>query len=468
VEAVNRIARHHYTDILAVLALAATVVVFFWKIALTNRILVGLDLFAYFYPYRDYVSDALRAGQLPLWNPYLFMGAPLLANSQAAVLYPLHWPLIWLSAPKQVAWSIVIHIWLASAGAYLLGRRAMRLDPLAALCAALLFGLGGFLSAQVEHINQLNASAWLPWLLLCLEATVSPKKTPWRSLLLGAAIVALLLLAGHTQSAYIALCAAAIYALARGLGQRRKRQPETPRWWLPLTTLGLLTIAGALMAAGQLLPTLELSRLSVRSGGLPYHEAASFSLKPALFFKAFLPPLLWDPPFSEYVAYLGVLGLLSAAYGAALTLHRKPALPTPALSRSLQPARAMLAMALLGIFLALGAYNPAYYLLYKLVPGFDLFRAPARWLLLYSLGAAMLAGVGLQAIKGMARWKRVLVLLLLVELFVASRKLAYNDPTSPIAFDSLRTAPAPAGQPFRRALSLSKPVRHPLRSGRPG
>ena len=47
----------------------------------------------------------------------------------------------------------------------------------------------------------------------------------------------------------------------------------------------------------------------------------------------------------------------------------------------------------MGLFLAFGAYNPVYYLLYKLVPGFDLFRAPARWLLLYAFGAAILAAL---------------------------------------------------------------------------
>ncbi|HFD40635.1 MAG TPA: hypothetical protein ENJ31_12400, partial [Anaerolineae bacterium] len=160
-------ARFERIDLGAMLALAGLTLLFFWKIALTNRVLAGLDLFAYFYPYRDFVSEALRAGRLPLWNPYLFMGAPLLANSQAAVLYPLHWPLLWLSTPKQIAWSIVLHIWLAGAGSYLFARRALALRPLSAFTAAVVFALGGFLGAQVEHINQLNASAWLPWLLLC-------------------------------------------------------------------------------------------------------------------------------------------------------------------------------------------------------------------------------------------------------------------------------------------------------------
>ena len=68
--------------------------------ACTNRVLAGVDAFTYFTPYWAYRMAELRAGHLPLWNPYLFLGVPFLANPQAAVLYPLHWPLTWLR-PEQ-------------------------------------------------------------------------------------------------------------------------------------------------------------------------------------------------------------------------------------------------------------------------------------------------------------------------------------------------------------------------------
>jgi hypothetical protein len=441
----TRTAKKRWADPAALGILAALALLFFWKIALTNRVLAGLDLFAYFYPYRDFVSAAQRAGRLPMWNPYLFMGAPLLANSQAAVLYPLHWPLLWLSAPKQIAWSIVLHVWLAGAGTYLFARRVMRLRWLASMVAAAIFALGGFLGAQVEHVNQLNASAWLPWLLLCLEVARRQRRWRWAAVLGGGAVVGLTLLAGHTQAAYIVLFASGVYAALAGL--KSLKRPEWRDGALALALLAFMALVGAVLASGQLLPALELSTLSVRSGGLPYNEAASFSLKPGLILKAFLPPLLWDPPFSEFVAYVGLVGLVLAAVGTWATWRRKG------------PGMALLLLALLGVFLAFGAYNPVYYLLYKLVPGFDLFRAPARWLLLYSFGAAILAGIGFEGLSRLKSGQYAVFLLMVVELFVAGQKLAYNRPTAPAAFESMRTAPAhlladPTDQPFR-FLSLS-------------
>ena len=47
------------------------------------------DLFAYHYPLRQLATGALQSGHLPFWNPYIFCGVPLSANSQAALFYPL-------------------------------------------------------------------------------------------------------------------------------------------------------------------------------------------------------------------------------------------------------------------------------------------------------------------------------------------------------------------------------------------
>ena len=137
-----------------------------WPLGLTNRILAGVDAFTYFTPYWAHRMEAFRAGQVPLWNPYLFSGAPFLANIQAAVLYPLHWPLSWLRAGAGAG--------VVGAAARLAGRRlhlhagdAARCGSsrLAGFAAGLIFGLGGFTLARVENINQLNALAWLPAML---------------------------------------------------------------------------------------------------------------------------------------------------------------------------------------------------------------------------------------------------------------------------------------------------------------
>ena len=189
--------------------------VFFWKIVFTNLILVGVDSFLYFYPYKAYVAQALGSGRFPLWNPHLFMGAPLFANMQTALLYPFHWLFLWLPAPKQVAASIVLHVILAGWGTLAYARRSLNLSWPGALTAAIIFALGGFVGAQVEHINQLNVVAWLPWAFLLLDTSVTSKYRLAPTLGLGL-VVALMILAGHAQAAYICLVGLGLYVVAGG------------------------------------------------------------------------------------------------------------------------------------------------------------------------------------------------------------------------------------------------------------
>jgi hypothetical protein len=368
------------------LVLAAAVVLFFHKMAFTNLILARGDTLLYFYPYWQAAAGALRDGRVPLWNPHLFMGAPFLANSQIGFFYPLNWPLwLLLPTPYAVSATILLHLFIAAAGTYLAARRALSLSQTAALLAAVLFALGGYLTAQVEHVNQVQGLAWLPWFLAVWgrREAASGRLRLWRVAGVSG-LFALQLLAGHTQTAFISGVGLGVWAVALALWPERGAMAGANRWRrLGWTLLLLLTGAGValLLAAVQLAPTLELSRLSARQGGLPANEALSFSLNPLLLARSLLP-LYGESLFSEYVAFLPLTAILLAVVGAWQWRHRPP-------------IAASLLLVGVGLFLALGQFNPVYRLLVRL-PGFDLFRAPARWLVLYALGISLLAGAGLQ------------------------------------------------------------------------
>ena len=112
-----------------------------WKLTLGDRIIARGDLLLYFYPLRDYASQAIRAGRLPLWNPYTFMGSPFLANSQAGFFYPLNIAMAWLPVERAVAWSIALHLLIAALGAFALARNGFAMSRLASFATAIAFGL---------------------------------------------------------------------------------------------------------------------------------------------------------------------------------------------------------------------------------------------------------------------------------------------------------------------------------------
>ena len=138
---------------------------------LAGWVLANGDLHTYFFPYWAAAARALKSGQLPLWNAYLFGGAPLLANSQAGIFYPPNW-LLWLCSASSLAgvaralhWSVLLHLALAAFSAYVLARR-LGVSPWGAVLSALLYAGSGFLGLHVEHLNQLQGLAWLPLVLL--------------------------------------------------------------------------------------------------------------------------------------------------------------------------------------------------------------------------------------------------------------------------------------------------------------
>jgi hypothetical protein len=48
------------------------------------------DQIMQFYPWRDLSVQEIKAGRVPLWNPFSFCGSPLLANGQSGVFFPLN------------------------------------------------------------------------------------------------------------------------------------------------------------------------------------------------------------------------------------------------------------------------------------------------------------------------------------------------------------------------------------------
>ncbi|MCL4506280.1 MAG: YfhO family protein [Chloroflexi bacterium] len=430
------------------------VIVATWKLTFGNRIIARGDLLLYFYPLRDYASAAIRAGVIPFWNPFTFMGAPFLANSQVGFFYPLNVIEAWIPVAQAVSWSIVAHLGIAALGTYIVARHNMRLGILASLACSVSFGLGGYLGSQVEHLNQLQVLAWLPFEIAALGG-VQPR---WRSIVTRAVILAFLIalqvLAGHTQSLYICMVTLVIIAIARtiSIAAQHIRHDAMTRasalkssFRLTGAILVALCVAGIVavtMTALQLMPTIELAQQSARSGGLPFNEVGSFSWRPWVIARALLPTY-GDPLFPEYVTYLGAAGLALTLLGslAPYTQHSTDG-PTNGDARPEWRIVALI-LALSGFVLALGIVTPLFNVLYRFLPGFNLFRAQARWLVVFAFGAALLIGLGVDSLQSNLthRTTRHWLIAWLVTCFVLLAGLLLGARLSPET--EYRSLPAP-------------------------
>jgi hypothetical protein len=372
-------------DRLAVGGLLAATLAFYYPLVFLGRALVDYDAFVYFYPQRVHLARSLLAGQIPLWNPDLFLGVPFLANPQTAVLYPPSW--LFVLGPVHVIYSVqlVLHGFLAALFTYALARQAFGVLPVAAVVGGLAYAFGGFAVGQAGHLNQISAAAWLPAVLLAYHRFQESRQPRW--IALGALALALQLLAGHPQETYMTLLVLGLFGVVSAPWLRPRRLVLVGAGGLAMCALG------GLIAAAQLLPTLELAPLSIRGDGVNWQDAVAGSLPPYLSVRALFPPYWLRVANTEYLGYVGVtpvaLGMLAIVFGR---------------------ARAVLFGALLcalGLFLALGDNNGFYPQIFSSVPGFDTFRVPARWLLLWGFGAAILATLGADWIgRGAQVWLR--------------------------------------------------------------
>ncbi|MCA1841591.1 MAG: hypothetical protein LC792_00100 [Actinobacteria bacterium] len=340
------------------------------------RPLAGYDVTTYSLPNRVQVTRAMRSLHLPQWDPFRFAGAPLLANPQAAALYPPHWLLLWMAPDRFQSAALVLHVLVAALGAYAFASRALRASPLASAMAAGAFALSGFLHGHLGHFEQTTSLAWLPWALFAADRAVhapSARAAARAMAGLGAAL-ALVGLAGHTQYLHMAIAAVALYALVTA-------RPLVAAW-RAVAGIGL----GLALAAAQLLPTVLLSGHSTRSGGFDFASASGYSLPLRQGLSAFLMPYRSQPPVAvEFWAWLPWAVLALALLGLVLRpVDRRVA--------------ALVLLAAAGAALAFGSGTPAFRLAYDVVPGVRFFRAPVRWLLLPVTAISLLAAPGLDAL----------------------------------------------------------------------
>lgn len=362
--------------------------------ALAAGVPVNFGDLTQFYFWQHYLVQSLRAGDLPLWNPYALSGGPFVANPQVQAFYPLN--LLLLAGPLRITITLcaIAHLWLGGAlqYAYL---RSLGLRRLAACLGAVCFMLGGHLIAgyYAQNVTRNCALVWLPGMLWAAHMAVSKRSAPWA--LAGAGFVGLSIFAGFPQTtAYAIILVFGQVALSQAMCGTIRLRALAADWAM---TSGFLLLAAGLTAV-QALPSLELLRLSVRQapsfdfaslGSLPPYQVAAFAL-PNVFGSPAYHNSVFGAMFWEACVYVGVVPLM---------LLMVPA----AGGRQALLKRFFLLFAAAFLIVALGRYTPVWRLIYDHVPFANTFRFPARALGMVQFVLACSAAV---AVASLAQWRR--------------------------------------------------------------
>lgn len=334
-----------------------------------------------FVPWLRQMASMWRAGHMPLWNQLVGCGAPLAANYQAAVFYPPH--LLYLILPVEVAmvWLAAFHLLLAGWGMYRWGRAA-GLSPFSSSIGALAISGSGFLVSRVGLFPSIvHTFPWLPVWLWCAEELL--QHSGKREVLRMGLALGMGLLAGHAQTAFYGGVLLLAYLLFRVMRREGKGRA--------ILAFALAVLLGVGLAAVQLLPTAELMLLSQRAGGVRYDLAMTYSFWPWRLITFFAPDFFGNPGRGDYwgyatywedAGYVGLLPLLLALWAVVRGSARR------------SESTFWASVALVALTLALGKNTPLFPLLFRYLPTFDWFQAPARWLAVVTVALAALAALG--------------------------------------------------------------------------
>lgn len=415
--------------------------IYFFPAVLGKVTLAPGDGWSQIFGIRILIGQMLAHGELPLWNPYIFAGMPLLASIQPGALYPPTWLFALLSPQTAMNLLVLTTYHLALVGTYLFARR-IGISRIGAIIAGTTFTFGGYMVAHLGHTNRITAAAWLPWILLAVEGcwtncqfvpfaasefaaepaqTVSLRNRKlWRWVTLGAVFIALQLYAGEPQMTLYTALVAGAYGLFTLLV--RSSQPGRVRF---MAAILAMAVCGALLSMIQLLPERELLKFGERAG-IDYEYFSQFSFPPHQLFELFFPYFFGGAALGPYVVeYWGKWNVTETCgyVGMAVWLLSFAAIIASWWKRGDDLGRLIwfwAGCAVVALLLSFGSFLPfgIHRFLYR-VPVYNLFRASGRHLMEFNFALGILAGLGLTALSQLDRKRVKLVLTFSVGLLTA-------------------------------------------------
>ncbi len=384
---------HWWTTLLLdPLIIALICICFFWKLVLTNQYtwLESPDLANQVLPWLQFQAGEWHSGHLPLWDPYLWNGQPLVGQAQPGAVYPLNWLLFSLPLTNgwirmtYLHWYFVLIHWMGAVFCYWLCRDLDR-SRIAAVFGGILFAIAGYMG-RTDWPQMLNGVIWVPLVFLFLLRALSGRN-PASSAALSGLFLGVAWLSGHHQAPiFLSLAVAGTWLYH--LISLDPTSRSGARVHFPVVRLAAIALLFAFCAgAMQILPGVEYGKLAVRWVGadnpvgwedkVPYTVHGHYSLNPVSILGIIIPG--WH---RNADAFIGVVALTIAALGTSLLWRRSQ-------------IRLFFALAVFGLLVSLGEADVLHGVLYALVPLVEKARAPSMAIFMFHFGIAVLSSYGI-------------------------------------------------------------------------
>jgi hypothetical protein len=348
-----------------------------WLTLQNPDFLRGFDFVRMHAFYKSYYREALLAGRLPLWNPYVGLGRPFLADIETQTLYPPNLFVLLFGVNCGIPLLLVLHQAIAIGGGTCLGRK-LGADAVPSFFVGVGFALASPFTARLAAgmLPVYFSLCWWP-VLLWLGASL---QDGWnrRDAAKFAAVACMAILAGNPPIVFVEFLGLFAFLAFRvdwpGVGAG---------WRIQLRNhVGVLlaVILGAGLAAVQILPFAEL----IRQGNRPLNSlkfAVADGMPPASWLSLIFPTSIAFGPNWEYDLYCGLITLFAATGAVFLWRDRN--------------VRGLLGLGLTGALLGVGDRAPFLSWLSHIVPGASALRLPSRYGILFVTALLGMAAVSL-------------------------------------------------------------------------
>jgi O-antigen/teichoic acid export membrane protein len=383
------------------------------------------DLVLQNYQWKSFIRDQFAQGEIPLWNPHTFSGTPFMAAGQQSTLYPLS--ILYYVMPLTAAygWFTVVNLWLAGVFMYLLARGLER-SRFGATLAAITYQLCGMFIASAVHPMIIGAVVWMPLMLLMAEYIIrqrplfgAPTSAPWAAI--GAVAIACNILSGHPEITIYSLVMLAYYSGLRLLHDlwRTRAFAHVFKRGIWISALVLLGIG---LGAVQLIPLYDFVRTNWRAERSSLETVLSYAHPWRDFIQFGIPNFYGSPAHHSYfdvftgqtvqIGFVNALGqfrthtdwgMKNYVEGALYVGILPLALAGFAIFNALRKPREKTALYVL-IFAALVlisltfAFGMRTYALIYMLPGINQLNTAFRWIYGVTVGIAVLAAFGADAL----------------------------------------------------------------------
>jgi len=379
-------------------------VLYFNRIILYKNLFILHDLNFQHYPYHVFLSENLKRGIFPLWNPYNFNGEPFFANPHSAIFSPFSIIFNIFSFKTSLKIFYPLVFFLAGLFMFLLLQK-FKISRISSLIGTVIFMFNGFFASRIELISELRTEIWFPLIFLFFKSYLKEKNNFMRYLFFLSLCFCFSFFGGYPRILFYIGFFLFLYGLLNLKEEGLK----------PILLVIFSSILAVVISSVQMMPSLELAKntfyfakTAVMNTSLPLKRLISFIF----------------PYFFDYRAGQGLYiftfytGIISVIFTLISFLNKK--------------IIKLNFLLILSIFLSFGKYTPVF-------PFFDKYiflKSKIFWPAIFLFWSVFLISIitSLTAEKIFKKryWMKLIVLMLLIfDLF----SFGWNKKLNPVIND---------------------------------